>query len=51
MDICFYTMANDNRLEWARHLVSSGDVVDRPVWMFRIPPDHKDPKRYKIELL
>lgn len=51
MDICFFTMSNKKMLPWARRLVSSGDTVNRPVWYYRIPPDHPDPKRYKIELL
>jgi len=44
-------MANDKRLDWARRLISSGDVVDRPIWFYRIPENDKDPKRFKIFLL
>ncbi len=51
MDVCFFTMSNHEMLTWARRLVSSGDVVDRPVWFYRIPPDHPDPKRFKLDLL
>lgn len=51
MKICFFTMSNAETLPWARRLISSGDVVDRPVWFYRIPKNHPDPKRYKLELL
>ena len=49
--LCFFTMANKKRLGWAQRLISSGDVVGRPIWFYRIPDSHPDPKRYKIELL
>lgn len=51
MELCFFTMSNNKRITWARRLVSSGDAVNRPIWFFRIPADHPDPKRYKVELL
>ena len=51
MQLCFFTMANSKRMSWARRLVCSGAVVDRPIWFYRIPDTHPDPKRYKCELL
>jgi hypothetical protein len=51
MKICFFTMANESMMAQARHLILSGDIAGRPIWFFRIPEDHPDPKRYKLELL
>lgn len=51
MQLCFFTMANSKRMSWARRLVCSGAVVDRPIWFYRIPDSHPDPKRFKCELL
>ena len=51
MKLCFFTMSNGKFVPWARRLISSGDVVGRPIWYYRIPTDHPDPKRYKIDLL
>ena len=51
MKLCFFTMANNKRYDWAHRLILSGEAVKRPIWFFRIPDGHPDPKRYKIELL
>ena len=51
MNLCFFTMANFRRYDWAYRLILSGKAVDRPIWFFRIPENHPDPKRYKLELL
>ena len=51
MELCFFTMSNVKCLKWARRLINSGDVVDRPIWYYRIPETDLDPRRYKIELL
>lgn len=51
MKLCFFTMANQQMIEQARSLILSGDKVGRPIWFYRIPKDHPDPKRYKLDLL
>ena len=51
MNICFFTMANNKRLDWAYNLILSGAAVNRPIWFYRIPETHPDPKRFKTELL
>ena len=51
MNICFFTMANEAMMGMARSLIISGDVVGQPIWFYRIPEDHPDPKRYKLYLL
>lgn len=51
MNLCFFTMANFRRYDWAYRLILSGKAVNRPIWFFRIPDNHPDPKRYKLELL
>ena len=38
-------------MTWARRLVCSGAAVGRPIWFYRIPESHTDPKRFKCELL
>lgn len=49
--ICFFTMADKAMIDQARSLILSGDIAGRPIWFYRIPADHPDPKRYKLELL
>ena len=51
MNLCFFTMANKKRIDWAHKLILSGAAVNRPIYFYRIPESHPDPKRFKTELL